>query len=401
MKIGIDVAQISRIKNAAEKNPEFFRRVFTDKEIEYFSVPKLRWESVAGNFAVKEAFSKYLGTGIRDISFKEIELVHDELGAPKIYFNGKKLDADVSISHSGDIAIAVVCGENKKIDKHSQYIKSLIPKRKSDAYKGECGRVFILAGSKGMTGAAALSALGALRIGAGLVTVGTAESEREILAVKLTEAMTRGFSMSGGGIGLLDKDEIRNIADNSDVFVVGPGMGRDYQTAELIKYLAENVKTPMVIDADGLNAIAGNIDILKRRQGQTVLTPHEGEMALLCGRSVEEIRANRREAAEKYSKEWGVVVVLKGKNTVISEKEAFVNPTGNAGMATGGSGDVLSGVIGGLIAQGLTPYDGAVLGTYIHGLAGDIAKKEKGEMGLIASDIAENLPRAVLELLGE
>ncbi len=401
MKIGVDVTQVSRIRNAAEKNPEFFKRIFTDREIEYFSGNKIKWESVAGNFAVKEAFSKYLGTGIRNISFHSIELLHNELGAPSLYFENKKANVSVSISHSEDIVIAVVCGEKTPEFPCDEYIKALLPKRKMDAHKGECGKVFIIAGSKGMTGAAALSALGALRIGAGLVTVGTAESERGILAVKLTEAMTKGFPVSGGGIGISHKNEIREIADNSDAVVIGPGMGRDYQTAELIKYLVETVKTPMVIDADGLNAISGNIDILKRRQGQTVLTPHEGEMAFLCGKSVEAIKADRMKAAKDFSKEYGAVVVLKGKNTIVSENEAFVNPTGNAGMATGGSGDVLSGVIGGLVAQGLTPYNASVLGVYVHGFAGDIAKADKGEMGLIASDIAENLPYAVKELSGE
>lgn len=401
MKTGIDIIQISRIKKATENNPNFLTRIFTEREIEYFSAPKMKWEGVAGNFAVKEAFSKYLGTGIRETSFRSIELVHNELGAPMVFWNGDKIPVSVSISHSEDIAVAVVCGEEKEQAKHSDYIKSLLPKRPSDAHKGQCGRVFILAGSKGMTGAAALSAMGALRIGAGLVTVGTAESEREILAIKLTEAMTKGFAMSGGGVGIINKNEIKEIADNSDVFIIGPGMGRNPETAELINYLVENVKTPMVVDADGLNALSLNIDILKRRQGKTVITPHEGEMALLCKRSVEEIGANRQKIAEDFAEEYGTVVVLKGKNTVVAMNETFINPTGNAGMATGGSGDVLSGVIGGLIAQGLNPYEGAVLGAYLHGLAGDIAKRDKGEMGLIASDITENLPYAVKELSGE
>ncbi len=401
MKIGVDITQISRIKKAVENNPKFLERIFTEREINYFSGNKIKWESLAGNFAVKEAFSKYLGTGIRDIKFTSIELVHNELGAPSVHFQGKKADASVSISHSGDIAIAVVCGEEKSDNRHGDYIKSLMPKRQADAHKGNCGRVFILAGSKGMTGAAVLSAMGALRIGAGLVTVGTAETEREIVAVKLTEAMTKGFADIDGAVGLSDKEKIREMADSADVFIIGMGMGRSQETAELIRYLAETVKTPMVIDADGLNAVSGNIDILKRRQGQTVITPHEGEMAYLTGKTAQEIRVNREETAKTFAKEYDAVVVLKGKDTVVTHKETFINTTGNSGMATGGSGDVLAGVIGGLIAQGLTPYNASVLGTYVHGLAGDIAKSQKGEMGLIASDIAENLPNAVLEIIGE
>ena len=400
MKIGVDVTEISRIKAAAEKNPRFLERVFSENEIEYFSKAGIRWESAAGSFAAKEAFSKYLGTGIRDINFRDIELIHDELGAPYIKFKGERATAEVSITHSGDIAVAVVGGDGKKRSAHSDYIKSIVPKRNKDAHKGQCGKVFILAGSKGMTGAAYLTAMGALRSGAGLVTVGTAESQREILAIKLTEAMTEGFAEYKGGIGLGDKEKILAAAESADVFVMGPGLGREPETKELALYLAENVKTTMIIDADGLNALSANIDILKKRKGKTVLTPHEGEMARLCGCELEKIHNNRRTAAEKFAKDYKTVLVLKGHKTLVCEnRETFVNPTGNPGMATGGSGDVLAGVIAGFSAQGLKPYDAAVLGVYVHGAAGDIAAADKGEHGLIASDIAENIPYAVKELM--
>ncbi len=400
MKIGIDVTQLSRIKKAAE-NEGFMQRIFTEQEISYFSKGKIKWESVAGNFAVKEAFSKYLGTGIDGISFKDIELFHNEQGMPYICFKGERADVSVSISHSEDTVVAVVCGEDKESYPHSSYIKSLVPKRKEDAHKGDCGRVFILAGSKGMTGAAALSAMGALRIGAGLVTVGTADCEQSVLAIKLNEAMTKGFASKNGALDITDREEIKEMAEKADAFVIGPGMGRSKETADLIRWLVKNVKTPTVIDADGLNALSKNIDILKRRQGQTVLTPHEGEMALLCNKMPQEIRQNRKAMAEAFSKEYGVTLVLKGKDTIVSGEETFINPTGNCGMATGGSGDVLSGVIGGLIAQGLSPYNAAVLGVYVHGRAGDVAAADKGKMGLIAGDIAENIPYAVKEISGE
>lgn len=401
MKIGIDVTQVFRIKNVAEKNPDFLERIFTAAEIEYFSKGKIKWESVAGNFAVKEAFSKYLGTGINGISFKDIELFHNEQGMPYICFKGERAEVSVSISHSDDTVVAVVCGADKESYPHSSYIKSLVPQRKDDAHKGDCGRVFILSGSKGMTGAAALSAMGALRIGAGLVTVGTADCEQSVLAIKLNEAMTRGFASKDGALDNADREEIKELAEKADAFVIGPGMGRSKETADLIRWLVKNVKTPMVIDADGLNALCRNIDILKRRQGQTVLTPHEGEMALLCNKPVEEIRSDRKGLTEAFSKEYGVTLVLKGKDTVVAGEETFINPTGNSGMATGGSGDVLSGVIGGLMAQGLSPYNAAVLGVYVHGRAGDIAAADKGKMGVIAGDIAENIPYAVKELSGE
>lgn len=400
MKIGIDVTEISRIKAAAEKNANFLERVFSENEIEYFSKGRIKWESAAGSFAAKEAFSKYLGTGIRDISFRDIEILHDEPGAPYIKFKGERTDAAVSITHSGNIAVAVVSSADRKNSTHSDYIKSLVPKRNRDAHKGQCGKVFILAGSKGMTGAAYLAAMGALRSGAGLVTVGTAESQREILAVKLNEAMTEGFAERSGCIGLKDKEKILAAADSADAFVIGPGLGREIETKELVLYLAENVKTTMIIDADGLNALSANIDILKKRKGKTVLTPHEGEMARLCGCEAGEIHNNRRAAAEKFAKTYKTVLALKGHKTLVCGNcETFVNPTGNPGMATGGSGDVLAGIVAGFSAQGLNPYDAAVLGVYVHGAAGDLAAADKGEHGLIASDIAENISYAVKELM--
>ncbi|MBE7011185.1 MAG: NAD(P)H-hydrate dehydratase [Ruminococcaceae bacterium] len=281
-------------------------------------------------------------------------------------------------------------------------MKRLLPRRKSDAHKGECGRIFILGGSEGMTGAVCLAAMGAMRTGAGLVTVGTADCDRGIVATKLTEAMTIGFSSVNGCIGYTDREKIKAIADKSGVLVLGPGIGRERETKELVLWLVKNTETKIVLDADGLNAVSSNIDILKGRKGEIILTPHEGEMSLLCGKTIEEIKENREKTAVDFAKKYGITLVLKGKNTVVTNgEEVFVNPSGNPGMATGGSGDVLAGVVGSLLGQGLTAYDGAVLGAYIHGRAGDLAKADKGEMGLIASDIVDNLPYAIKELSGE
>lgn len=402
MKIGIDIAEVSRIRLAIEKNSKFAERVFTENEINYIFQNTVKWESAAGFFAAKEAYSKLLGTGIGEISFKDIEVLHDEKGAPYLVVKGVKSTLNISISHSGDTAVAVVCGAKEKLCSHSEDIKKLLPERKDDAHKRQCGDVFILAGARGMTGAACLCAMGAMRSGAGLVTVGTADCERAIIACKLTEAMTIGYASVSGCVGLSDKEKIKERAERADVFVLGPGLGREYETRQLVLWLLENVNTKILLDADGLNAISSNIDILKGRKGETVLTPHEGEMALLCGKSSDEVRKSRKETAIQFAKENGVTVVLKGKNSIVTDGERlFVNPTGNCGMATGGSGDVLAGVIGSLVGQGLSLYDGAVLGTYIHGLAGDLSKEDKGELGLIASDIAENLPYAIKELSGE
>ncbi len=402
MKIGIDITEVLRIQKAVEKNPAFLERIFTKNEISYFSKSTIKWDSVAGNYAVKEAYSKYIGTGIGEISFKDIELCHNQKGAPYLIVKGKKTDVSVSITHSKDTAIAVVCGKNLTDRIHSDYIKSLMPKREDDANKTQCGRIFILAGSKGMTGAAALSALGAMRCGAGLVTVGTADTEQPILANKLTEAMTVDFKSVCGEVSTLDKEKILERANSSDAFVIGPGLGRRKETQELILWLIENVNVPIIIDADGLNALSANIDILKSRKCATILTPHEGEMAKLTGKTSEYVKNNREKIVKDFTRKYKVVLVLKGKNTIVAnEDKVFINSTGNSGMATGGSGDVLSGVLGSLVAQGMDAYEASVLGVYIHGLAGDIGALDKGKMGLIASDIVHNLPYAINELSGE
>lgn len=404
IKCGVDIVEISRIRRAVLKNSRFCTRVYTQNEIEYFQKHGGRIEILAGFFAAKEAFSKYLGTGIRDFGFRDIEVGHDGLGAPFVIFKGKQTAVTLSISHSRDNAIAVVCGEglgefSDCVDlQYRERMKMLIPKRKSDANKGDCGRVFVVAGSKGMIGAATLCGYAALRCGSGLVTVGTAASEQGVLACKLTEAMTMALPCIDGVLSYDAIDEIKERAALSDVVAIGPGLTRCEDVRRIVSELIKTYKKTLIIDADGINVISENIDILKEKQCEIVLTPHLGEMSRLCGLSIEEIQADREKVAAEFAVAYGVCVVLKGKNTIIADKNGkiSVNPTGNSGMASGGMGDVLCGVIASLAGQGLMPCDAAVLGVYIHGLAGDIACKEKGVHGLIASDVAEALPESIM-----
>lgn len=460
MRTGIDIVEIARIKKAIERTPSFLEKTFSENEIKYFTRinpekkekdktdencksdsvengqctkenkanEKIIYESAAACFAAKEAYGKMTGKGLSGLRLNEIELCHDSNGAPYLALNGERLPVSVSISHDCGIAVAIVFekdsyensndmeneanrqnkanGEsersiqNAEIEKIEKNVCRLIPQRKEDAHKGDCGKLFVLAGSKGMTGAAALCAKAALRSGAGLLTVGTADSQQPIIATKLTEAMTASFKSKNGQVCLLEKDKILAAAETSDAFVIGPGMGRENETAKLIRFLALEANVKTLIDADGLNAIAANIDILKKRKAETVLTPHEGEAARLLNKTAENVKRNRLAAAKEIAKRSGAVAVLKGSGTIVTDGERFfVNPTGNPGMATGGSGDVLSGIIGSFLAQGLYAYDAAVLGVYIHGLAGDFAAREKTEFALIASDIIESLPNAFSYLL--
>ncbi len=403
-RCGVDIVEIDRIHKAVLKNDRFCERVFTEHEMEYYQLHGERIETLAGIFAAKEAFSKYLGTGIRGFEIRDIEVRHDELGSPFILFKGKKTNSSVSISHSKDNAVAVVTGGLSAFagcivdTRHKNEMKKLLPHRAEDANKGDCGRVFIIAGSKGMTGAATLCGYAALRCGSGLVTVGTPKSEQSVLACKLTEAMTLALPCRDGVLSSEAVKAAMAFAEKANAVAIGPGLGRGDGVNSVLSELIRTYKKTLIIDADGINELSGNIDILKEKKGEIILTPHPGEMSRLTGFSIEEIQSDRIGVASEFAQKHGVCLVLKGKDTVIADKDGrvVVNPTGNPGMATGGTGDVLCGVITAFAAQGLKPYDAAVLGAYIHGLAGDIACGSKGVYGLIASDVAESLPESIM-----
>jgi len=277
----------------------------------------------------------------------------------------------------------------------------LIPQRAGDAHKRRCGSVVVIAGSVGMTGAAALTADTALMAGAGLVSLGVPASLNDILEVKLTEVMTRPLpevrkrrclSLRALG-GILDLLEI------ADCLAVGPGLGRYRETVELVRRLVARTGLPTVLDADGLNAFVGATDILKDRSQPLILTPHVGEFARLTGLDSREIAAHPLDCAREFARDYGLTLVLKGAPTIVAlaDGRRLVNPTGNAGMATAGSGDVLTGLIAGFLAQGLEPEAAACLGIFLHGRAGDRARDRVGEWGMKAGDISQEVPRAILD----
>lgn len=276
-----------------------------------------------------------------------------------------------------------------------------LPARPDDANKGTFGRVLVVAGSVGLTGAAAMSSEAAVRIGAGLVTLAVPESLNDILEAKLTEVMTiplpetddRSFSRAaiGKALGLIEK---------SNAAALGPGIGRNPETVAFIRELLPWINTPIVIDADGLNAIAEDSSVLQKVNAPLVLTPHPGEMSRLTGTPVEAIQSNRLKSALDAAEKFGCVVVLKGAGTVIAspDGEVWVSSTGNAALATGGTGDILTGAIVGLMAQGLSMMDASICGVYIHGNAGEIAASEIGRAGTAATDLLPLLPRAIEQL---
>jgi NAD(P)H-hydrate epimerase len=271
-------------------------------------------------------------------------------------------------------------------------VRALLPPRRPDSHKGTYGHVLVVAGSPGKTGAAALAALGALRGGAGLVTVAArADCLRDILA-HAPEVM--GLALPGhGALGTTDLDALLDAATGKAALVVGPGLELGEDSRAVLLALLSQLECPVVLDADGLNALQGHVEPLLRVRAGLVLTPHPGEMARLLGRSTADVQADRLGAARTLARQTGAVVVLKGARSVVSRPDGRVdlNPSGNPGMATGGTGDVLAGLIGALLAQGVPLGDAALIGTHVHGLAGDLAARANGQLGLIASDLLVGL----------
>ncbi|MBI3292275.1 MAG: NAD(P)H-hydrate dehydratase [Elusimicrobia bacterium] len=283
-----------------------------------------------------------------------------------------------------------------------------LPRRRKDVHKGDVGHVLILAGSRGMSGAAVLCAQGALRGGAGLVTIACPTSQQPIVAASLVEALTlplpetRAGSVARQGVTpVLRVVQSRRI----NAVVIGPGLSVHPDSTALVERLLLRLSTPVVLDADGLNALAqgrslaSRNHLLRARQAPTILSPHPGELARWVGMTAEEVQRDRVRWATRVSREGHLICVLKGYHTVIaSDRKTVINPTGNAGMATGGSGDVLAGLMGALLGQGRDPWRAACVGVYLHGLAGDIAVRTKAQIGLIASDIADTIPLAMRRL---
>lgn len=271
-------------------------------------------------------------------------------------------------------------------------VRGLLPRRSQDSHKGTFGHVLVIAGGPGKSGAAAMSALGALRGGAGLVTVASRSDALPWIQLHAPELM--GIPLANmGPLGMGDLEALLQAGEKKSAIVVGPGIPRGPETGALIGALLARLDAPFVLDADALNALAGSLEALNGARGEVILTPHPGEMARLCGVSTAEIQRDRIGKARTLAAERRVTVVLKGARTLIARAggQVAVNPTGNPGMATGGSGDVLSGLLGALLAQGLKAEAATHLGVFAHGLAGDLASARSGEAGLIATDLLDGL----------
>ncbi|GIW48070.1 MAG: bifunctional NAD(P)H-hydrate repair enzyme Nnr [Deltaproteobacteria bacterium] len=338
-----------------------------------------------------------LGTAVRaDIT---VTFVLPKLGFaiyPGIDFTGKLYVADITTPKflESDIPFELITYDT---------VGKILKPRHPNTHKGTYGHLFILAGSPGKTGAATLTATGALRVGTGLVTVGVPESLNPIMEEKITEAMTepipetKDHTFGRESIGVA----LNIMSARKTALAIGPGISTTDDTAEFLYEILRNSSLPIVIDADGITLVARNPDILKETKVPVILTPHPGEMSRLTSKTVEEIQKDRIGIAMNFASMYNAYIVLKGARTVIATPsgKVFINPTGNPGMASGGMGDILTGVIGGFLAQRYNPEDACTLGVFLHGLAGDMVAEKKGEAGIIATDVGEMLPEAIRRIL--
>lgn len=269
-------------------------------------------------------------------------------------------------------------------------VLNILPDRDVNANKADFGRILLLCGSRGFTGAAALAAMGALRTGAGLVYLGVPESIYAIEAIKLDEPVVFPLADEGGMLSDRSIGDIKGRLGTMDAVLVGPGIGRSPGTRAVVTAVLESYQGPVVLDADGINVLSGHRDVLRGRKYPTILTPHDKEFRRIGG----DLSVDRIQAAESFAREMGVVLLLKGHETIITNgQQTYVNGTGNPGMAVGGCGDVLSGMIVSLLGQGIEPIEAAAAAAWLHGKAGDVCAQELGQYGMLPTDMLRALPR--------
>jgi hydroxyethylthiazole kinase-like uncharacterized protein yjeF len=408
-RIGIDTCSVERMAVAVRRSGAgFLRKAFTDAELEYCAG---RVERLAGRWAAKEAVIKsFDGTPIC-FPRRRIEVLPAASGAPLVRLIGgdaRSALVQVSITHQAGIAIASAALEMREPAEPppSRPEAVHLPERPADAHKGTFGTVLAVAGSLGFTGAAYLCSTAAARAGAGTVMLLVAQGIYPVLATKCTEVMATPVpEVAPGAVGQSAQAVIMGHLQTSNAGLVGPGLGRDRSTWQLVLDLVAAAPQTLVLDADALNALAENRQGLSQvaRRGSRVLTPHPGEMARLVGRRTAEVQADRRSLALAAAREWGAVVVLKGSHTVVAAPDGRLSedPHEVPALATGGTGDVLAGVVAGLVAQGSEPFEAAVTGVYVHAEAGRRIAGRLGDSGLLASDLLLEVPLVMQALRRE
>ena len=404
-RVGVDVAAIPRIAEAQKRfGDRFLQKFLTAREIDYCGGSAERW---AGRWAAKEAIGKAMPTGVPRPRMRDVEILPSEDGrphvrvAPATTLTGR--DIDVSIAHDGHFAVAVaVIPEAEAIRPDGERPDGFrLPERPRDGHKGTFGTVVVLAGSQGYTGAAYLTSMGAARSGAGIVRLMVAQSIYPILAEKCTEVVVGPVpEISPGVVGHAALSAVLRGFTGAAAGIVGPGIGRDTSTRRLIEDLLPKVTVPLVLDADALNLLSEHRSILPKLSPEIVLTPHPAEFGRLANLETSAVQKDRRGIASRFAKTWNKVVVLKGAGTVIAAPDGRItlNPIATPALASGGTGDVLAGLIGGLMAQKLPPFEAAVTGVHIHSIAGTDLEASIGQAGVLASDLLPQIPRVMERL---
>lgn len=299
-----------------------------------------------------------------------------------------KYTGEVIVEDIGIPEAVIDIFHNNEFILEKSIIEKCIPIRERYGYKGDYGRTLIVAGSKGYTGAAYITTQSAVRSGAGMVTLACSEDIQELLSVKLCEAMTVSYK---------DFKELEGIILKSDSIAIGPGMGDKEETFKIVEFILEKAKCPVVIDADAINVLRHNLELIKNKEIPIVLTPHLGEMSKITGLSIDYIRENRLQVAKNFAKEYKVILVLKGYNTIITDGNIiYINPTGNSAMASGGMGDCLTGIIAGFIHQCAKPIYSAFCGAFIHGYIGEMLSEKMFSVN--ASHVIENISSTIKTL---
>lgn len=394
MRIGADIVEVLRI--ATLKNQQrFIERVFDPIEQAYFKDKKNRDEVIAGHFALKEAVAKMLGTGIGPIAFQDIRIRHDPSGRPIVQLLGNAakvanhcgiVELECTISHERKFALALAIAQSSGTTlKTDPTVAGLLRERATDGHKGTFGKVGIVAGSKGMIGSVRLATRAALRTGSGLVYA--------MVKDDIFDAVS-----SGAVETVVKQVEIQNVDETllpMDAVAVGPGLGTGQETHHLLRQVLKYQTAPLVLDADALNVLSTDWDLIFSGKCYIILTPHVAEASRLLGWSVEEILRDRVGAASALALKSRSIVVLKGKETLVTDGEKmWVNLAGNDGMATAGSGDVLTGMLVSLLGQGYPPFQATQLAVHLHALAGDSAANRLGKESMMASDIIEHISHA-------
>jgi len=401
--IGVDVTTVSRIADVAARRPRFVSKIYTERE-------RARCEGhperLATRWAAKEAVKKLLGSlGEYPLpTYRQIEVVNRRGGAPAVLVRGADRGITLTLTHERDLAMAVAVLVQAP-DPLAAPLSApppdalVLPARPDDGHKGSFGTVVVVAGAYGFTGAAYLCSMGAARGGAGLIRVCVPHTIYPVLATKCVEVMAHPLPDGGrGSVGLDSLDELRREhLPRANALVVGPGLGQAEATQDAVVALLESLPCPAVVDADGLNIAAARGVDWRRAGAAVVLTPHPAEMGRLAHLETRAVQADRERVARRYASEHGVVVVLKGAHTVVAAPDGRVHTDAHQGvvaLASGGTGDVLAGLIGAFLAAGLNGFDAAVAGVTVHAEAGAAVQRERGRAGALAGDLLDALPAA-------